>query len=380
MPTSADKLNETLIRKLEDIAAREAHLESQLCDPSILADHRKVRELSILRSAIEPVASGYRAYRKLQREMQDLRDVIASAASGGGGADSPNPPEPPDPELIEIARQELPDIERRAENILDEVLKTLVTSDDRAIASIMLELRAGVGGDEAGIWAHDLMQMYQRFAASRTWRFEPLEVSADDSVGGVRSAVVNVTGEGVWSALAHEAGTHCVKRVPATEAQGRVHTSTATVAVLPEPEEVELDFDPADVVEHVTTAQGPGGQNVNKVATAVHLIHKPTGVEVRMQETKSQTQNREKAWRLLRARLYERQLAEQRAKEAAARSAQIGGGERSERIRTYRYKDGIAVDHRLNRSFPLQTVLAGDLDDLVEALQEQEIARRLEHL
>jgi peptide chain release factor 1 len=221
------------------------------------------------------------------------------------------------------------------------------------------------------------MEMYQHYASNKSFSFEPIEVSSDDGVGGVRAAVITLAGPGVWTAMAHEAGTHCVKRVPATESQGRVHTSTCTVAVLPEPKEVELQLNTADVDEHVTTSQGPGGQNVNKVATAVHLIHKPTGVEVRMQETKSQAQNREKAWRLLRARLYERQLAEQRAKEAAERSAQIGSGGRAERIRTYRYKDNIAVDHRLNESFSLQSTLAGDLDPLVNMLNEQQTARRL---
>jgi peptide chain release factor 1 len=181
----------------------------------------------------------------------------------------------------------------------------------------------------------------------------------------------------VWSQLGYEGGTHQVKRIPATEAQGRVHTSTATVAVLPEPEEVEVKLDPADVKEMITTAQGPGGQNVNKVATAVHLIHRPTGIEVRMQETKSQTQNRERAWSLLRARLYERQRAEAHAQRAEARSSMIGTASRAEKIRTYRYKDNIVVDHRIDDSFNLTTVMAGGLQPVVDALIEADTAKRL---
>jgi peptide chain release factor 1 len=196
-------------------------------------------------------------------------------------------------------------------------------------------------------------------------------------MGGVTKTTIAVRGPGVWQHLGYEGGTHCVKRVPATEAQGRVHTSTATVAVLPEPEDVEVRINEADVRVDVTTARGPGGQNVNKVATAVKLLHIPTGIEVRMQDTKSQHQNRELAWQLLRARLYEHQKRQVDAERSQQRSKMIGRGERGERIRTYRYKDSIAVDHRINASFPLHKVLAGDLDDLVGSLIEHDKAQRL---
>jgi peptide chain release factor 1 len=225
------------------------------------------------------------------------------------------------------------------------------------------------------------LTIYERYAAGKHWKFEPMELVADGSVGGVRYALVNVQGDGVWSELSFEAGVHSVKRVPATEAQGRIHTSTATVAVLPEPEEVDVKIDWAnDVVEHVTTSQGPGGQNVNKVATAVHMVHKPTGIEVRMQETKSQQQNREKAKRLLLARVYEHERAKAEAERSAARRSQIGSGERSEKIRVYRYQDGIVSDQRLEEKFQLRDVLAGDLSAMFAALIEQETARRLADL
>ncbi|MEM9083112.1 MAG: PCRF domain-containing protein, partial [Planctomycetota bacterium] len=344
------------------IANERDELANQLNDPDVLADHRRVRDLSIKKAALDPVADGWHRFIALEQEAADLRAVIKAAE---------------DPELTEMARAELPEIESQAAELIDQLLADLVTSDDRAIASVMLELRAGVGGDEAGIWAADLLSMYEKLARRRGWTIETLSADTDDSVEGLRSATINIKGEAVFSDLAHEAGTHCVKRVPATETQGRVHTSTATVAVLPEPEEVEVTIDPADVDEHITTAQGPGGQNVNKVATAVHLIHKPTGVEVRMQETKSQAQNREKAWRLLRARVFEIEREKARAAEAAARNQQIGTAGRAERIRTYRYKDSIAVDHRINESFPLQQVLAGEMDALIESLRANFIAETL---
>jgi len=349
--------------KLDELRRRREDIERGLADPEVLADHNQVRELSVAKAALDPLVDRYDRLLATQREADELRAARSED----------------DPELAAMARDELPRLEERAQALVDEILEHLVTAEDHTVGSVILEIRSGVGGDEAALWAGDLLSMYEALARRRGWSFEVMD-AAPGEVGGVRHAVAAVSGENAWSELAHEAGTHCVKRVPATEAQGRIHTSTATVAALPEPRAVEVHIDPTDVEEHITTAQGPGGQNVNKVATAVHLRHIPSGVEVRMQESKSQRQNREKAWRLLRARLHEMQREKEAAERAETRQSQIGGAARAERIRTYRYKDNIAVDHRVGESFSLEKVLAGDLDDLSEALRRQDVAKRLADL
>lgn len=353
--------NENLLRKLEEIDEQYSQVQESLLDPDVLSDHKMVRSLSVRRAAMAPIVEGFRAWRNATDEIQDLRTILEEEA---------------DQDLVMMAREELTELHSRTHDLLENLQQRLVMADDETIGSVILEIRSGVGGDEAALFAGDLLEMYRRFAARKKWVVEELEFHPGEQ-GGCRSATISISGEAAWASLGYEGGTHQVKRVPATETQGRVHTSTATVAVLAEPEDVELDLDANDVKEMITTATGPGGQNVNKVSTAVHLIHQPTGVEVRMQDTKSQSQNRQKAWQLLKARLWEKQRAEAEAERAQQRNKMIGSGNRAEKIRTYRYKDNQIVDHRVGSSFNLTDMTSGNMQPLLDELIELDTANRL---
>ncbi|MBX3380434.1 MAG: PCRF domain-containing protein [Phycisphaeraceae bacterium] len=354
-----------VLEKLEAIRREHDDLDRALQDPDVLVDHKKVRSLSMKKSALAPVASAVSEFERCAREIEELE----SAAAGS------------DRELASLAKEELPALKDRARSVVREAVRNLVNAEDAKVGSVILEVRGGTGGDEAALWCRDLFEMYTKYAGKRGWKFEVLDFVPETDAGGIRSAVANVRGDGVWSELAFEAGVHSVKRVPATEAAGRIHTSTATVAVLPEPEDVDVKIDWAnDVEEFATRAQGPGGQNVNKVETAWQIHHKPSGIIIKMMEAKSQQQNRERARRLLMTKLYEAERQKQHAERSQARKSQIRGGDRSEKIRTYRWKEGIVADERLPGEYQLRDVISGDLNKLMTDLVEQETAKRVAEL
>ncbi|HUU23227.1 MAG TPA: peptide chain release factor 1 [Phycisphaerae bacterium] len=361
-----------LLAKLDELDRHYEDVARQMNDPAVASDHHRIVALAKEHSRLGKIVGPYRRYRRLARQLDEARAIL----------DDPDS----DQDLKDLASAEADELRDQADEALDLVKGLLVMSDDAAIGSVMLEIRAGTGGEEAALFAGDLLDMYRRHAEGRGWKFEVLSASPTE-MGGFREVVVNVTGQDVWSRLGYEGGGHGVQRVPKTESQGRIHTSAATVAVLPEPEDVEVEIDwDKDVNEYTSRAGGPGGQNVNKVESAIRLEHIPTGITVSMRDEQSQHKNRAKARRLLAARVYEHHQSRQLAEEAAARKKMIGSGDRSQRIRTYNFPQNRCTDHRLKQetsegaNYNLQNVIAGDLDPLIDALVAYDKAQRLASL
>jgi len=339
---------------VEQIESRFAELEGQMADPEVIADQRRYaevgREYRRLQSAHQLAAE----WRTLRDDLEGARELLAE-----DGDDS---------ELRAVV-DEAPE---RIEELEEAIRLAMVETDPNDEKNVIVELRAGTGGDEAALFAGDLYKMLTRYAEQRGFTTEDLSLSPAD-VGGFKEATFAVKGDGAYSVFKFEGGTHRVQRVPKTESQGRIHTSTATVAVLPEAEEVEVGVDPNDLQVDVYRSSGPGGQSVNTTDSAVRLTHKPTGIVVSMQDEKSQLQNREKAMRVMRARLYERKLAEQAAEIAAERRSQVGTGERSEKIRTYNFPQGRVTDHRVKlTAHNLDEILGGALGEFTDALEAEE--------
>ena len=369
MAETQDK-NSALLRMLDTRAGRFDELQASMNDPAVLGNPQRIIAASKEAGQLETVVKKYRDYQKALAAAEDLRVMIQNKS---------------DPEMADLANTELPHAAAIAVDLLEQLKDEFLAAEDNRVDSFFLEIRAGTGGEEAAIFGRDLYEMYRRYCETKKWRFDVSDFSTSDR-GGFKEVIVNIRGNGAYRHLRFEGGRHRVQRVPETEAQGRIHTSAATVAVLPEMPDVKIDINPKDVEEGGCRGGGPGGQNVNKVETGWRLLHKPTGIQFKMTEHKSQAQNKERAWALLRASLYETEQAKQHAAQTASRKAMMGSGDRSQRIRTYNFPQNRCTDHRLGgegggeKNFNLDQILQGQLDPLINALLELDKQQRLESL
>lgn len=347
--------------KLADIETRYDELERLMAEEA--NDYEKVAEYAQERSALEEIIAAYRAYKSQMEQLEGAREMLR---------------EEDDPELRALAEDEVTELEASTEALAEKLKTLLLPKDPRDEKNVIVEIRAGAGGDEAGIFAADLFRMYARYAEARSWKVDVID-EHETGVGGYKSIIFEIRGRGAFSRLKYESGVHRVQRVPATESQGRIHTSTATVAVLAEmdPVDVKLDVN-KDIRMDFFRSSGAGGQNVQKNSTAVRLLHIPTGMIVEVQDERSQLQNRERAMQVLIARLYEIELEKQRSEREAERRDQVGTGERSEKIRTYNYPQNRVTDHRINySSYNLARVMEGELDEFIDQLATTEQAEKL---
>ncbi len=353
------------MERLEEIENTYNDLEKQLSQPEVYGDRQRYAELARAHAELSEIVMYLRGYRQAMEEAREARGMLR---------------EERDPEMQEFLRESLEAAEARSQELEGSIRVLLIPPDPRDEKDVIMEVRAGAGGEEAGLFAADLYRMYSRYADRRGWKAETLS-SSPSELGGFKEIIFSVKGRGAYSRLKYESGVHRVQRIPVTESGGRIHTSTATVAVLPEAEEVEVNIDPADLRIDVFRSTGPGGQSVNTTDSAVRVTHIPTGVVVSCQDEKSQIQNREKALRILRARLLRSEQERQQKEQAEERRSQVGTGDRSERIRTYNFPQGRLSDHRIGLTvYHLEEVLEGDLEEIIDALAAADRAEKIAEL
>ncbi len=340
-----------MFEKIEDLEIRFKELESLLSDPSVIANQPEFRKLSREHSDLSPLVEAFRRYKKVQEEIEENRQLLL------------------DPEMKEMAEEELNNLDSEEQSLQSEIQLLLLPKDPNDSRDVILEIRAGTGGDESALFAGDLFRMYSRFAEKNRWKVEMLSCSESER-GGYKEVIASIEGQDVYAKLKYESGTHRVQRVPETEAQGRIHTSACTVAIMAEAEDVDIDIRPDDLKIDVYRSSGAGGQHVNTTDSAVRITHIPTGTIVACQEERSQIKNRAKAMKVLKTRIMDNITQEQNAKLAADRKQQVGSGDRSERIRTYNFPQGRMTDHRIGLTlYRLDSIMAGDIEEITESLR-----------